>query len=216
MNLEKVQPSLKDVCDILKKDIMQSLNCHAVGTIRAFDSAKQTVSVSINYKKIYYVQNSDGSYTQKTKDYPLLIDVPLIVLQGGQTCLTFPIAVGDTCLVLFNDRDIDNWYTSGATSNAPDTQRLHSMSDGLALIGLRAATNPIAPYNTTHAMLQWKNGGKVGVSSSKVLIGNALAPTLNDLLQELILELRNVTLNSAAFATAMGQPAISAAYTAQD
>ena len=79
------------------------------------------------------------------KEYPLLLDCPCIVLAGGQGALTMPISAGDSCLVLFNDCDMDNWYSSGQTM-PPRTDRLHDFSDAVALVGLRNKQNQISGY----------------------------------------------------------------------
>ena len=57
-----------------------------------------------------------------------------------------PVSPGDSCLVLFNDRDIDNWYESGAVT-APNTARTHDLSDGLVIVGFRHQANPISAYS---------------------------------------------------------------------
>ncbi len=153
------EPDLKTVLDLFKKDIMISLNSHAVGTIQLFNPVKQTAQVSINYKKTFYTGPTlqDEEYV----DYPVLLDVPIVIMSGGLATLTFPIFPGDTCLLLFNDRDISEWLTSGQVGPVP-TQRLHSISDGFALVGVRSAIKPVLPYDPVNASLQY------GLSSVKV------------------------------------------------
>ena len=103
LNMVPSEPSLKDLLDLLKKDILLSLNAHHIGTIQSFNSAKQTATATINYPKTYYQLNSlSGLYNPVLVNYPLLVDCPLICLGGGTAALTFPIQSGDECLVLFN------------------------------------------------------------------------------------------------------------------
>ena len=68
-------------------------------------------------------------------DYPLLLDCPVVVLQGGGAYIDLPIAEGDYCLVLFNDRNIDTWWDTGNVV-VPRNRRKHSLSDGIALVGI--------------------------------------------------------------------------------
>jgi len=42
---------------------------------------------------------------------------------------------------------MDSWYTSGQTGNAPNTTRTHSLSDGVALVGLFSGKNPLSTYS---------------------------------------------------------------------
>lgn len=144
-------PSLVDVLNQFKKDILISLNCHAIATVQSFDSEAQTVTATINYTKSFMQRQEDGSYIPVAQNYPILLDVPIIILGGGNASLTFPIAKGDECLILFNDRDIDNWF-NGQNTLPPATSRLHSFSDGIALVGFR----DIASYDTDSVVI--KNG----------------------------------------------------------
>jgi len=147
MNLNKVtpeSPTLKDLLDLAKRDIFLSFNCHALATVQSFDSVKQTVTATINYKKMYFKSSSEEPVLV---DYPILIDCPIYVLSDGDLCnLTFPIKQGATCSILFNDRDIDNWFHSGQI-NALSTSRMHSLADGIALVGIRAMNNTIDDYD---------------------------------------------------------------------
>lgn len=83
--------------------------------------------------------------TFDTIQYPLLVDVPILWQGGGGCTMTFPIKPGDECLVIFASRCIDFWWQQGpgtaeATGNIvpPPNQRMHSLSDGFALVGVRS------------------------------------------------------------------------------
>lgn len=178
-------PTLKDLLDLHKKDILLSMNCHAIAKIQSFDATKQTVTATIMYKKTFFQRQSDATYTPVLVDYPLLVDVPVLVLGGGGFSVTFPIAEGDEALILFNDRDIDNWF-QGSTNGAVASSRMHSFSDGIALVGMRSLANSISGYDTTRAVLRADTpGAYVGVSATKVKVANQTT-TLNTLLGQLI------------------------------
>lgn len=156
-----VVPDMATLLDMKVREAMSALNCHQVGTIQSFNASKQTATVSINMKL---------TVGGVVKDYPLLVDVPVFVLGGGDRVVTIPIQTGDTCLVLFNDRDIDNWFSSGIATT-PNSTRLHDLSDGLALVGFRSAANPVSSYSTSD--VEVRNGSsKIGVGS-KILIKNS-------------------------------------------
>ena len=180
--------SLKDLLDTYKRDLLLSLNCHAVGIVQAFDPAKQSAQVTVAYKKTFMRADPlTGKYTPVAKDYPPLIDVP-VIFPGG---LTFPVKKGDSCTLLFIDRDMDNWVYAGQ-STPPETPRLHSFTDAVALMGLRPFSGALSDFDNDRVALTWE-GGKVGVGGNKVLIENT-ANTLNDLLQELIDEIKDLAL----------------------
>ncbi len=165
------EPDLRTAMDILKREIFLGLNCHAVGTVQSFNSASLTVTATINYKQTFLEADpKTGIYSSVLVDYPVLLDLPVFMPQGGLASLTMPITAGDTCLILFNDLDIDTWFATGQVGPVP-TQRLHSFSDGFALIGVRPATKPLDHYDPDRAVLQ-HGTTLVGVSSSKVKIAN--------------------------------------------
>lgn len=119
-------PDLDDVLDDLKAEIFAQLNCIATGRVESVNGSERTVSVQIVTKR----EREDGTISR----LPLLLDCPLIVLQGGGAYVDMPVSVGDFAVVLFNDRDIDNWW-KGAGESLPNTRRRHSLSDGFALVG---------------------------------------------------------------------------------
>lgn len=180
-------PSMSDLLELFRKSLLLNINAHHIGTVQSFDSSKQTATVTINYPKTYFRLDSDAQvYKPVQVSYPILVDCPVICLGGGTTSLTFPIQKGDECLVIFNDRDMDNWFTGGQNAVVA-TPRLHSFTDAIALVGLRSLANVLSDYDSTRAVL--KNGTtKVGVGSTLIQIENvstSLGVQLNSLLTAL-------------------------------
>lgn len=160
-------PDLRALLNLLKTEVFTTFNCHQLGTIQSFDATKQTASVSINVlRQVPNLEVNPPEY--KTIAYPLLVDVPVFINSGGTGRLTFPVAAGDTCLVLFNDRDIDTWFSTGNVA-APNTQRTHDLSDGLALVGFRSLANALTDFDTNNAVFGYK-GGKVMVADKLNLV----------------------------------------------
>ena len=113
-----------------------------------------------------YTNPRDGS--KSWIKMPILLDVPLLMYGGGGITLTCPVAIGDECLVLFADRCIDAWYQNGCSiSNGNiNTQnqvefRMHDLSDGFALVGLRSLPRKLSNYSTTSAQLRSDDGGVI-------------------------------------------------------
>lgn len=121
-----------------------SLNAVNVGIIKSFDAAKQTATVQVALKMLKE-QKPDG--TKVIVEKPLLVDCPVVVLFGGSAYMTMPIAAGDACLLLFSDREIDNWLLSGEVS-LPTSRRMHDLSDAIAIVGLRSFADSISGYLT--------------------------------------------------------------------
>lgn len=197
-NIVADEPTLKDLLDLHKKDILLNANCTHIATVQSFDATKQTVTATINYTKTYYQMDvSSGTYAPYPVSYPVLIDCPVVIVSGGHACLTMPIAQGDECLIFFNDRDFSSWFSSGNTGATPPTPRLHSFSDAIAMVGIRSRPNKVQNYDATRAVLRNGNAA-VGVnnSNSKVLVTSNYptnSTTLNSVLQSLITAIKNIT-----------------------
>ena len=175
---------------IQKKEIFLDLNCHHLATVQAFNATNQTISATINYQKTIFVLNETSQTYQPTLlTYPILTTVPVIIMSGDQAGLTFPIVQGDQCLILFNDRSIDNWFQSGQVGPVASS-RYHSFADGIALVGLRNFNTKLSNYDTLRALLFNGTTG-VGVSASKVKIYNN-STTLNTVLQNILTQLQTL------------------------
>jgi len=202
-NLNPVrQPELKDVLDLYQKQTLLNLSCHHLGTIQSFDSSNQTAIITINYKRTYFKQTDNNQYVSFLEDYPILYDCPVVILGGGTARITFPVSQGDQCLVLFNDRDIDNWF-NGSTTSPNQTPRLHSFADAIALIGPNNKNTAIKNYDSVRAIITngtVKNG--INPQTNKLTLTNGTS--LNTLLQNLCTQLENLTTAIAAITVSSG------------
>ena len=161
--------NLTTLLDRMKRETMYSINCVMIGTIESYNTATNMAAISINFKR--NMANGD------VLDYPKLEDCPVFILSGGTSQISMPIGTGDQCLVLFNDRNIDDWYLSGEVKVPHDT-RCHNIADGIALVGIRnLTTSKFTPLNSICV-----DGG-----SKKVAIKNATSgANLKDLIELLI------------------------------
>jgi len=149
-------PDLRALLDSFKAELFSSFNCHKVGTIVAFNKdAGPTASVQIS---------SLVQVNGRQIAYPVLADCPVVVLGGGGGSIQFPIKVGDPCLVLFHDTDLDKWFTTG-NSVVPNTPRTHSLSDGLVLVGIQNLANPISGYSLYDLQIKY-GGASIGLTST--------------------------------------------------
>lgn len=62
--------------------------------------------------------------------------VPPVFMCGGGSSETWPVAVGDYCLLFVTERAFDYWY-SGQDFREPIEPRMHDYSDCFALVGLK-------------------------------------------------------------------------------
>lgn len=119
---------------------LKDLHTMLPGIIASFDPVTQTASVQPAIKRIF---------TEKgAVNLPVCVDVPVSFPGGGDFFLTFPVKVGDECILLFAERAIDLWHVGGGT-NSPAEYRLHDLSDGIAIVGLNSQPHKIPAFNAT-------------------------------------------------------------------
>jgi phage baseplate assembly protein gpV len=122
--------------------------------IESFNDGTQEIEcVPVIRRRIY---DSEGN--SMLEDMPKLIKVPLITpyVRMLGFSMTMPIAPGDTCILHFADRGVDNWQETGAISDPPDDNRprQHHLTDAFATLAPIALPDSIVDYQTETAELR--------------------------------------------------------------
>jgi hypothetical protein len=135
------------------------------GIIQSFDPASMTCTVQPAIKAVVFAQ--DG--TASDVPLPLLLDCPVQFPAGGGYSLTFPVASGDECLVVFASRCIDAWFGSGGVQSQAE-MRMHDLSDGFVILGFRSLPRVLIAINTSGAELRSDDGSAtVSVDSGHIV-----------------------------------------------
>ena len=132
---QQMPPNLRTLLEDLKVEIFSTLNCIQIGKIEKITAPQQTVEITIQIKRV----SEDGT----SIIYPVLADCPFFVLQGGGAYIDMPIQIGDPCIILFNDRNLDNWWKTGTVMNPAD-YRKHSFSDAIAIVGINPSCQALS------------------------------------------------------------------------
>lgn len=98
---------------------------------------------SVNDKTISCVPVINRVVKGSSMQLPEFIEVPPVILQGGDSYIAEPIAAGDYCLVLISERCYDAWY-AGSDFVSPLEMRMHDYSDGFALCGVNPQATAIS------------------------------------------------------------------------
>lgn len=188
-------PDLKELLSYTKMQVKSEINCISLGTIQDFDSITQTATVKVNFKKVIQggspAVNNSGQSINNIVEYPTLFKCPVFVLSGGTSAIHMPITTGDTCLILFCDRDIDQWFVTGQTS-PPNSSRLHDLSDGIALVGIKPSISPIEEYiEDGPSLVNTLNGVKSVISAQDKLLLQVGEQTLKDIFSSLISQVKS-------------------------
>ena len=166
MKGRRTEPDLEDVIEGAIDDLSARLNCQRVGIIETFYPVDQTADIKLVDKAIRFT--TDG---EVLVDNSLLAKCPVVVNKGMNGGLTIPVKVGDTCIVHFNDRDLDNWLIDGLVQR-PNTLRAHDFSDAIATIGIRSQVKQIADYNNEATELNYLTN-KISLDSTKINLINS-------------------------------------------
>lgn len=104
---------------------------------------------------------------------PVIPGVPVVHPSAGGFALTFPVAVGDTVLLVFAEGSIDRWKARGGVLDPGDPRR-HDLSDAVAIVGLRPFADAVTAPDD-RVTLGAESGMQVHVTSTQVLLGGAAA-----------------------------------------
>lgn len=128
---------LYDILKQLKAEVFSGIRVCLPGSISLVDVSNGTVSVRIGVMQKIAQMNFPAG---RDFTYPDITGCPVFNLQGGGIGAVMPIKVGDECLVVFSDRAINNWFTTGNPMPLPSL-RMHDLSDGFVLVGLNSMAN---------------------------------------------------------------------------
>ena len=122
-----------------------SVNVALPATVQSYDKDTQKVSVKIvqsfRRKDATKKGQADEIVAYRT---PIIAGVPVAWWGAGDFSFTCPLAVGDTGLLVFVDRSMDEWLATGAEETEPADTRRHDLTDAVFIPGLRSFAAAIA------------------------------------------------------------------------
>lgn len=102
--------------------------------------------------------------------FPIIEDIPLVFPSSNKYCITFPVSIGDECLLIFSDLCIDSWWQSGGIQTQYEYRR-HDLSDCFAIPSQMSQAKKINNFNGNY--LEIKNnatGVKIEVMDNTVKV----------------------------------------------
>jgi hypothetical protein len=112
------------------------------GIVDSFNPEKQIASVKVVVKQEY---PKWGAGETAERDHPILSYVPVCFPGGSRFHITYNLEPGDTGLVIFSARALDDWLEHGKILK-PAVRRKHSFSDALFLPGFRSFPEVITEF----------------------------------------------------------------------
>lgn len=154
--IKNLTPTFDSVIKQALTNRLKDVHTAMPGIIVAFNGADQIAQVQPAIRRIFSTGDQDVEILTPA-DLPVLINVPVIFPQGGGFSLTFPVGVGDECLILFAERSIDNWHESGGVQN-PQAWRMHNLSDAICFVGMNSKPKKISNFDPTNVQLRDESG----------------------------------------------------------
>ncbi len=134
---------------------------------------------------------------------PVITNVPVVWPGAGGFRLTFPIATGDTVLLVFSDRSLDVWLAKGGEVDPGDPRR-HALSDAIAIPGLRPFSDPWAGAAADGVTLGQEGGTQVRVKAGTIELGGADEPAAMATTLKGYLDQVKIWLDALVLPTAVG------------
>ncbi|EHE5102148.1 hypothetical protein JM238_004471 [Salmonella enterica] len=129
---------------------------------------------SVNDKTISCVPVINRVVKGSSKQLPEFIEVPPVILQGGDSYIAEPISAGDYCLVLISERCYDAWY-AGSDFVSPLEMRMHDYSDGFALCGVNPQATAIGiPKKNRMMKGNTDHEGDLNLTGNVTISGNLM------------------------------------------
>lgn len=170
---------MSDFNDVLREAIdarISEVHVALPARVESYDPATQKASVTPLLKKKL---RSGAEFSLGVID-----GVPVIMPRSSLGSLTFPISRGDTVLLVFAERAIDNWLSLGG-EQPPGDPRKYDLSDAIAIPGLFPFNVP-GKGSSSKVLLECNNAAKLSLSKdSKVALGAGTVEVLDIISQML-------------------------------
>lgn len=140
------------------------------GIVKSYDAAKQTASVQPALQSI--TRAVDDDEPDLVESLPVLAEVPVLWPRGGGQFSHFPMAAGDSVLLVFCQQDINAWRRDGGEVD-PGTLDRHGLSGAVAVPGFFPSTAPIPGLSSQYAEIGAESGARVEFRPSEIRAGGS-------------------------------------------
>lgn len=190
-NSVSADPNWIQTLDGISKKTGYEINCMRIGIVQEFFPEDLTADVSIANERVVGL-NEDG--TQIVQPYPL-IRAKVVYCNPY---ITNPVNIGDECILLFADREIESWFLNG-DSNPESYPRMHAKTDAVAILGIRSLPNIIQVL--TDALHLFYGNSDIQIKDSQININSALLNVDGNTTQTGTITATNLNATAAATGT---------------
>ena len=159
--------TLQDLLSKFRESMAAQIHTALPGKIVRYDSSAQKADVQPLIKDRYV----DEAGALQVRTLPVIPAVPVQFPGAGGYRITFPVAEGDTGLLLFAESSLDKWRVSGGTVD-PEDDRRHDLTDAVFLPGLRDFGHALASAPTDRATFGKDDGLQIHIDRNKLRLGS--------------------------------------------
>lgn len=188
--------------DIIRQAInyeLRGVNSCIPASIVSYDYTKQQATVQPLLKARY----KNGTTQGDIQSLPKITNVPVIFPKGGTFHMHWPLSVGDSVLLVFSQRSLDNWLVDG-NEEAPQDPRMFDFSDAIAIPGL-IPFSPASPAEDNENFVIQMGSAKMKLDPSGKFCFHGLTEELMSILDELFTLISSITTLAVAVP---GNPAV--------
>jgi hypothetical protein len=174
-------PSLEETLEIVEDQATSDLRTALPAKVVEYDHDVQKAKVD-PIVDASFIEPESGE--RETKSMPQIPGVPVAFPSAGDVQVTYPLSEGDTVLVLWSERSLDEWLATAADSTQPSDNRRHDVTDAMAIPALRSFANAIEA-TTDDYVVNVENGKEVHLGNPNPAQYVALAGDVKSELEEL-------------------------------
>lgn len=131
MDSDRLTPTLPSILERMHNARQAGMHVSMPGRVESYDAARQAAII-----KPLLTPGTTVSGVRVPEEIEPISDVPVVHAGGGGYHLSFPIAAGDTVLLVFMDTSVDRWLQIGGLVDPGDDRR-NDINDAVAVTGLR-------------------------------------------------------------------------------
>ncbi len=166
--MSAVDPTLPEILEASQRTLAARIHTSIPAEVVLYDPVTNTITAKVMVKD--FVFDGDG---KRTYDEAILIPfVPVMWPRGGGKVVRLPLLPEDTVCLLFCERSIAEWRTTGQVSSPIDSRRLSS-GYPVAVPGLASDLDTLAPADAIEvaagALIVGSDGG-----AAQMIVGGTI------------------------------------------
>lgn len=161
--MSNATPSLVELLNRAALRLLLGARTATVAQVESYDAGEQRVDVKPLVKELETGDTGDLEAT----GIPIIRNVPVVFPGAGSYRITFPIARGDTVLLIISDRSLDKWKGQGGEVDPVDP-RHHNLSDAIAIPGLRPFSASLDEPASDAISLGVEDGAEIKVAAGQI------------------------------------------------